>query len=83
MKITNFRLVERTGDNILNRKYKAIVTVETGVIFKNKSDKKIYKTDLTRWMFQDTGLYTPINSVDRLVRVQEGEKMQDLKDFII
>ena len=82
MKISNFRFTERTGSDELDWKFKAIVTVETGRIFKNKVDKEIYKEYAGNWYFTDTGDYTPRGQVEKLERKFEASVGSDLEDYI-
>jgi hypothetical protein len=79
MKITNFRLTERTGNNLLNYKFKGVVTVETGIFFKKKKDKIIYKGFGKYWRFVDTGEYTPGFLVETLQQKFEAEQMKGIE----
>lgn len=79
MKITNFRLKERTGNSALNWKFKALVTVRTGLFFKKMEDKEIYKEYGGYWCFVDTGKFTPGHSVEELQRKYEAEIMEEIK----
>ncbi len=79
MKITNFRLTERTGTSSLTWKFKALVEVETGIFFKKKEDKVIYKEYGSNWVFADTGKYTPDYDVEELQRKFEAERMETIE----
>jgi hypothetical protein len=78
MKITNFRLTERTGRGELDRKFKGLVTVETGIFFKKTKDRAIYKGFGRHWRFVDTGEYTPNFIVEKLQKRFEAEQMKDI-----
>jgi hypothetical protein len=76
MKITNFRLTERAGKNLLDRKFKGLVTVTTYIFF--KKDKAIYKGFGRHWRFVDTGDYTPGFLVEALQEKFEAEQMESI-----
>ncbi len=79
MKITNFRLTERVGIDALSWKFKALVEVETGIFFKKKEDKVIYKEFGCKWVFADTGKCTPNYDVEQLQRKFEAERMETIE----
>ena len=79
MKITNFRLTERKGTSATSWKFKAVVSVETGLFFKKKENKVIYKEYGEPWVFVDTGKYTPNYQTEALQRKFEAEKMETIE----
>ncbi|MCJ8293757.1 MAG: hypothetical protein MJK15_05055 [Colwellia sp.] len=83
MKISNFRLIERVGTSALTWKFKALVEVETGMFFKKKEDKTIYKEYTGHWFFTDTGKYTPEYDVEGLQRKFESEQMKSIEECTI
>jgi hypothetical protein len=66
MKISNFRLIEKSGNSVLNYCFKATVTIETGIFFKSKRDVEVFKPFACHWRFVDTGKFTPDLLVERL-----------------
>lgn len=80
MKITNFRLIKKTGTGPLTWKFKAIVTVETGFFLKKKKDREIYRIFGEQWCFCDTGEFTPGCAVENLERAFTAKRMQHIED---
>lgn len=69
MKITNFELVERTGQTALNWRFKALVDVTRGIIFKKTTREYICKEYAGFWYFCDTGKFTPGTEAEDACRV--------------
>jgi len=83
MKISNFRLIERIGTSAITWKFKALVEVETGMFFKKREDKVIYKEYGHFWSFADTGKFTPDCAIEELQRKFEAEKMESIEKCAI
>lgn len=78
MKITNFRSVEVSGKNALDKIFTATVDVTTGFLLWKKTEaRKIQRKYGGCWYFVDTGKFTPIGVVGNLARAytaQTGEE---------
>lgn len=74
MKITNFRLIGRTGTNALDWRFTAVVSVTTGLFFKKTQDKEVFKEYGGFWFFVDSGKFTPNTDVEDLQRQFESKQ---------
>ena len=84
MKISDFRLIEKSGNSCSNYCFKAIVTIETGIFFKSKRDVEIFRGFACYWSFVDTGKFTPDFLVERLERSYLSKLMlSDISEVII
>lgn len=79
MKITNFRLLERIGTNALSWRFKAVVSVKTGFIFKKTEDREIQKEYACSWVFSDNGEFTPGHDVESLQKSFEAKYMKRIE----
>ena len=74
MKISNFRLLEVVGENPLNWRFLARVTVTTGPFWFSKEvsvDENVARKYGGAWFFTESGEYTPGTAVEELERVFE------------
>ena len=79
MKITNFKLIGRTGYGPIDWVVKASVTVETGFIFKKRADKIVVNHYASSfWFFEESGKFTPAYSLEELARSYESVAGKDL-----
>ena len=80
MEISDFKLIEVFGKNVLTWKYKAVVTVTTKRVFRKPTVKhrNIFKNFGENWYFVDTGKFVP-DAINDLVRKIEAEQGKDLE----
>lgn len=79
MKISNFRLIERSGKSALDWRFKATIDTVTGFFRKHSSTREIQKEYGGFWYFADTGEFVPGSMVEALVRSYEAKQDKELK----
>lgn len=78
MKLSNFALEKVEGDSALNKKFFASVDVTTGFIFKKTEKKSIMRKYGGRWVFVETGEYTPTFQAESLARSWSAKTGQEV-----
>ena len=73
MKLSNFKFIEKIGNNAANWKFRATVDVTTGFFRKETVTREIYKKYAGNWYFVDVGEFTPGCQVENLVRSFEAK----------
>ena len=85
MKVSNFKLIEVIREEShgihINSRFRAHIDVtERRWLKKETKEREIYSANGGSWYFSDTGIYTPNQDVERLVKSLEARQGKPLKE---